>query len=134
MSRKSWTERLSIVASAFALIASAQAQDKVAGIAVTPAIAGVVAAGTRIELIKEGFTGTEGPIALPDGSLIFTETQANRITRIAADGSTSTFLDNSNGSNGLAFTANGVLYSVQVLNPRVGIVYPPAKATTLADQ
>jgi len=41
--------------------------------AVTPGIPGVVAAGTRIELIKEGFTGTEGPVTLPDGSLIFTE-------------------------------------------------------------
>lgn len=105
-----------------------------AQITVTPAIAGVVTAGTPIEFIQEGFNGTEGPVTLPDGSLIFTETQANRITRIAADGSTSTYLDNSNGANGLGFTANGDLYAVQVLNPRVGIVSPPAKAKTLADQ
>jgi gluconolactonase len=101
---------------------------------VTPAIAGVVAAGTPIQLIKEGFTGTEGPVGLPDGSLIFTETTANRITRIAADGSTSTFLDNTNGSNGLGFTANGDLYAVQVQKTRVGIVHPASHARTLADQ
>ncbi|MFS2007210.1 SMP-30/gluconolactonase/LRE family protein [Duganella sp. CT11-25] len=101
---------------------------------VTPAIAGVVAAGTPIQLIKEGFSGTEGPVGLPDGSLIFTETTANRITRIAADGSTSTYLDNSNGSNGLGFTANGDLYAVQVQKTRVGIVYPASHARTLADQ
>lgn len=100
----------------------------------TPGIAGVVAAGTPIELIKDGFTGTEGPVVLPDGSLIFTETTANRITRIAADGSTSTYLDNTNGSNGLGFTANGDLYAVQVLKPRVGIVHPASHARTLADQ
>src|SRR6187549_311546 len=58
------------------------------------AIPGVVAAGTKIEVIKGGFTGTEGPIGLPDGSLIFTETQANRITRIDANNQTSTFLEN----------------------------------------
>lgn len=44
---------------------------------VTPAIEGVVAAGATIELIKEGFQGTEGPIALPDGAVIFTEAQVN---------------------------------------------------------
>jgi gluconolactonase len=101
---------------------------------VATAIPGVVAAGTRIELIKDGFTGTEGPVVLPDGSLIFTETTANRITRIAPDGSTSTFIDNSNGANGLGFNAAGDLYAVQVLKPRVGIVYPAAHARTLADQ
>lgn len=100
---------------------------------VTPAIAGVVAGGTQIELIKEGFNGTEGPVTLPDGSLIFTETVAERVTRIAPDGSTSVFVERSNGANGLGFTANGDLYAVQVLKPRVGIIFPPAKARTLAD-
>jgi gluconolactonase len=107
----------------------AQAQDRIA-----TAIPGVAAAGTRIELIKEGFDGTEGPLALPDGSLIFTETTGNRITRIGADGSTSTYLDNSNGANGLGFGTGGALYAVQVREPRVGIVAPTDKARTLADQ
>ena len=41
--------------------------------AVTPPIAGVIAGGLELRPIKEGFTGTEGPIALPDGSgFIFT--------------------------------------------------------------
>jgi gluconolactonase len=100
----------------------------------TPAIPGVVAAGTPIELIKEGFSGTEGPIAAPDGSLLFTETQANRITRIAADGKISSFLENSNGSNGLAFSAKGDLFSVQTLQPRVGLVYPRGQEKTLVDK
>ena len=112
---------------------SALAQDKVATALTTPAIAGVVAAGTKIELIKEGFTGTEGPVTLPDGSLIFTETQANRVTRIAPDGSTSVFVEGSNGANGLGFTPNGDLYAVQVLKPRVGIIFPSPKVKTLAD-
>jgi gluconolactonase len=101
--------------------------------AVTPAIPGVVKAGTAIELVKEGFTGTEGPVTLPDGSLIFTETQATRITRVAADGTTSVFVEGSNGANGLGFTPNGDLYAVQVLKPRVGIVFPDPKVRTLAD-
>ena len=110
-----------------------QNQEAVPTSLAVPAIPGVVAAGSRIELIKDGFTGTEGPVTLPDGSLIFTETQANRVTRIAGDGSTSTFVEGSNGANGLGFTANGDLYAVQVLKPRVGIIFPPPKVRTLAD-
>lgn len=98
----------------------------------TAAIAGVVAAGTPIELIKEGFNGTEGPVALPDGNFAFTETPANRITRISPDGAISTLLENTNGSNGLAINAEGDIYAVQVADPKVGIVYPPHRARTLA--
>ncbi|MFT3931017.1 MAG: SMP-30/gluconolactonase/LRE family protein [Spongiibacteraceae bacterium] len=100
---------------------------------VTSAISGVVAAGTKVELIKEGFTGTEGPLALPNGDFIFTETQANRITKIAADGSISTFLENTNGSNGLGFNAKGELITVQVLETKVGVIYPQDKSRVLAN-
>jgi gluconolactonase len=100
---------------------------------VTPAVPGVVTVGTPIELIKEGFKGTEGPVGLPDGSLLFTETQDQRITRIATDGSTSAFLEQSNGANGLGFTPQGDLVAVQVNQTRVGIVYPPGRVKTLAD-
>lgn len=112
------------------LVTAAQAQNAL----VTPAIEGVVGVGTKIELIKEGFEGTEGPLGLPDGSLLFTETQANRITRIAPDGTLAAFLENSNGSNGLALRPNGELVSVQTVRASVGIVYPADKARTLVDE
>mgnify|MGYP003693941159 CR=1 FL=1 len=41
-------------------------------------VAGVVKAGTAIELVKQGFDGTEGPLPLPDGSLVFTENRVDR--------------------------------------------------------
>ena len=102
---------------------------------VAPAIPGVVAAGTAVVVIKSGFQGTEGPIGMPDGSLIFTETQANRITRIAADGTTSTFLEETNGSNGLAWDASGRLISVQTTpgRTRIGVIYPKGREAVLAD-
>lgn len=96
-------------------------------------IPGVAAAGTKIEFLKEGFKGTEGPIGLPDGSVIFTETQDARITRIAPDGSISPYLENTNGSNGLGFTVDGELVSVQHRQPRVGVIAPPDKVRTLAE-
>lgn len=100
--------------------------------AVTPAIPGVVNAGTRIELIKDGFKGTEGPIAAPDGSVLFTENQNARVIRIAPDGSTSVFLDNTNGVNALAYAPNGDLVAVQTLDPKVGVILPLGSARTLA--
>src|SRR5690606_9761255 len=81
----------------------------------------------------DGFNGTEGPIGLTDGSLLFTETQANRITRISTDDTVSTFLENTNGANGLGFRGGGELVAVQTLKPRVGIIYPAAKEQTLAE-
>ena len=101
----------------------------------TPAIPGVAAAGTKVVVIKSGFQGTEGPIGMPDGTLIFTETQANRITRIAADGTTSTFLENTNGSNGLAFDAKGRLISVQTTpgQTKIGVIHPKGAEAVLSD-
>jgi gluconolactonase len=102
---------------------------------ITTAIPGVVAAGTKVTVIKEGFQGTEGPITLPDGSLIFTETAASRITKIDKDNNVTTFLENSNGSNALAFDAKGRLYSVQTTpgSTRVGIIYPKGSEATLTE-
>ena len=102
---------------------------------IATAIPGVVAAGTRVEVIKSGFTGTEGPIGMPDGSLIFTETQANRITRIDQDNNTTTFLENTNGSNGLAFDSKGRLISVQTTPGKtlIGVLYPKGQEATLSD-
>ena len=100
---------------------------------VAPEIPGVVKAGTKVQVIKDGFNGTEGPIGLPDGSLIFTETTANRITKIDKDGNTSTFLENTNGSNGLAFDSKGRLISVQTTpgNTKIRVIYPKGSEAVL---
>jgi len=100
---------------------------------VTPAIAGVVAGGIKIRLIKDGLNGSEGPIAQPDGSLLFTETRANRIVHVGLDDKISSFLENSNGSNGLAYTSNGELVSVQTAKASVGVVAPKDKAKVWVD-
>jgi gluconolactonase len=100
------------------------------------AIPGVVAAGAKVEVIKAGFTGTEGPIGLPDGHLVFTETQANRITKIDKDtGATSLFLENTNGSNGLGFDAKGRLISVQTTpgQTKIGVIFPKSAVATITD-
>ena len=98
-------------------------------------IPGVVAAGTPIQLIKTGFQGAEGPVGMADGSVLFTETGGSRITRIDPAGNISTFLENSNQSNGLAFDQKGRLISVQRApgNQKVGVLYPRGSEAVLAD-
>ena len=102
---------------------------------VAPDIPGVVAGGTRVQVIKEGFQGTEGPIGLPDGSLIFTETNASRITKIDKNNNVSTFLEGTNGSNGLAFDTKGRLISVQTTpgQTKIGVIYPKGAEAVVAD-
>jgi gluconolactonase len=116
-----------------ALLALLAASSSHADGLATPAIDGVVAAGTPIELIKEGFQGTEGPVPLPDGSVIFTEGQANRITRIAADNTISSYLENTHGTNGLAFNSAGELVAVQTTRPGIAVLGPTGKERVLVD-
>lgn len=100
---------------------------------VTPAIPGVVAAGTRIELVRDGFQRTEGPVGLPDGGILFTD--ANRITKIDARGAVSTFVAPSNAANAVSFDSKGRLISVQRApgNEKVGVLYPAGSESALAD-
>jgi gluconolactonase len=91
-----------------------------------PDIPGVVKGGTRVQLLKEGLDGTEGPIAMADGSVIFSEINANRLIRIAADDTFSTFLENTGGTTGLQFDAQGRLYAAVVPwgSTKFAIIYP----------
>jgi gluconolactonase len=88
-----------------------------------------------VRVIQEGFDGTEGPIGLPDGSLLFTETNANRILQIGLDGEVVTFVEDTNGSNALGFGPDGQLISVQTTpgQAQIGVIYPPGSETVLSD-
>ena len=101
----------------------------------TPAIPGVVAAGTPVEVIKEDVGGTEGPIGLPDGSVLYTG--SNVINRIAPDGTVSTYIEKTNGANGLSMDAQGRLYATETGNepgPRIAIIAPRGQERVIADK
>ncbi len=100
-----------------------------------PNIPGVIAAGTKVTPIRDGFQGTEGPITLPDGSVIFTETGASRITKIDKDNAVTTFLENTNGANALAFDTRGRLIAVQTTpgSMKVGVIYPRGSEAVFTD-
>lgn len=102
---------------------------------VAPDIPGVVAGGAKVHVIKDGFNGSEGTIALPDGSVIFSETTANRTIRIDKDDQVTTFLENTEGSNGMSFDKDGRLFVTQVPfgTGGIAILYPAAAKKKLVE-
>lgn len=89
-----------------------------------PDIPGVVKGGTTVQFIRAGFNGTEGVIAMPDGSVLFTEQDADKIIRIDPAGNISTYLENTNRTIGLAYDPKGRLIGTQSRDPKVGVLHP----------
>lgn len=63
-----------------------------------------------MEIVATGLRFPEGPVAMPDGSVILTEIASGAITRVAPDGSKSTVATPGGGPNGLAIGPDGKLY------------------------
>ena len=57
--------------------------------------------------ITAGLRFPEGPVAMPDGSVLLVEIAAGRLTRVAADGTKSTVSDIGAGPNGAAIGPDG---------------------------
>src|SRR5262245_22858176 len=89
-----------------------------------PGIPGVVAAGTKVQFIRADFNGTEGVITMADGSVLFTEQDADKIIKIDPSGTITTFLENTNRTVGLAYDSKGRLIGTQSLDPKVGVLHP----------
>jgi gluconolactonase len=98
-------------------------------------IRGVVKAGTKIELVKDRLNGADDPIAFPDGSVAFTEPNANRVLRVDQNSQVSTLVENSNGSLGMSFDPKGRLIAAQSTlgNTKVAVIYPPGREAIIAD-
>ena len=64
----------------------------------------------KLEIVAEGLRFPEGPVAMPDGSVIVVEIAAGRVTRVRPDGSTETVAEPGGGPNGLAVGPDGRLW------------------------
>lgn len=104
-------------------------QDIAPAASVAPHIPGVVTGGTPVELLRTNMRGSEGPIAAPDGSLLFTT--GNTITRLTPDGRFTTLLENTNGITGLGFDKDGRLIGARTDPPQILVLLPERKV--LAD-
>lgn len=63
-----------------------------------------------IELVAEGLLFPEGPMAMADGSVILTEIQGQRLSRITPDGKRETVAETGGGPNGAAIGPDGAIY------------------------
>jgi len=109
-----------------------------------PELDAVLAPDAALERVASGFEFTEGPVWLPDGALLFSDPNANRIWRLARGGGLSLFRDRSGyagadvaryaqpGSNGLALDPQGRLTVAEHGNRRVTRVEPDGSVTVLA--
>ena len=107
---------------------------------VAPEIAGVVKAGTKVQVIKMDITGgTEGPIALNGGSgaVLFTQQQADRVSKIDKDNNFSIFLDKVTGINAITYNPKGQMIALQRMQnggkAQIAIIYPKGQEKVLSD-
>ncbi len=98
------------------------------------AIPGVITEGARVELVRGGFHGLEGPVATPDGGLLFSDTVANRTYRLDLAGTVSTWRENTNGTNGSFLLRDGRLLAAESGGRRIVSVTQDGDVTILATQ
>jgi gluconolactonase len=63
-----------------------------------------------VTILATGLGFPEGPVALPDGSVVLTEIRNNRCSKVALDGTVSLFSAAGGGPNGLAIGPDGAFY------------------------
>ncbi len=63
-----------------------------------------------MQLVTDGLRFPEGPVWMPDGSILLVEIASGQITRVAPDGSKSVVATPGGGPNGMAVGPDGKLY------------------------
>jgi gluconolactonase len=81
-------------------------------VAVT-AIPGVVAAGSKWTLAWQGTDNADGIVAAPDGGLLFSQEQPNRISKLDRNDKLSSFVENTRGAGSISFDAKGRIIAAQ---------------------
>jgi len=97
------------------------------------AIAGVIAAGTQPELVKEGFIFTEGPLGTADGGLYFNDNRASKTYLLDASGKIGVAYENTNAANGLALTKGGDLIAAEGDSKRITRRARDGKVTVVSE-
>jgi gluconolactonase len=64
----------------------------------------------QVREITSGLEFPEGPVWMPDGSIVLVEIKGGRVTRVAPDGSKRTIATTGGGPNGAAIGPDGKLY------------------------
>jgi gluconolactonase len=64
----------------------------------------------QFEVLAEDLAFPEGPVVMPDGSVIVVEIRGGRLTRIWGDGRKEVVAETGGGPNGAAIGPDGALY------------------------
>lgn len=81
-------------------------------------------AGDAVEALAGGFEFTEGPLWLPDGSLLFQDEKASRTYRIGPDGIARVLREQTRGANGQTFAPDGRILFCEQDGRRVSRMAP----------
>jgi len=119
---------------ALALVAATALVGTQESRAAQAAIPGVMASGARVEEVRGGFKGLEGPVASPDGGLFFSDIPASITYKLEPNGSIAVWRENTNGANGLFLGRDGRLLAAEGAGRRVVAVTPDRRVTPLATQ
>jgi gluconolactonase len=65
---------------------------------------------SEVQILAEGLKFPEGPVVMPDGSIMVVELAGGVVTRVAQDGTKSVFANTGGGPNGLASGPDSALY------------------------
>ncbi|MCU1385127.1 MAG: gnl [Acidobacteria bacterium] len=123
------TSLIGALAVAGSVIASAgAAQTAPAANTVTPAIAGVVAAGTPVEQIQawDPCFGGEGPVPFGDRGILVCLQDQNKIVAIDKNRMLTTYAENTPRTNGLGFDSKGRLIGVGSTPPQI-VTFAPSR-------
>jgi gluconolactonase len=83
-------------------------------------IPNVVAKGETVQLVKEGFAFTEGPVPTSDGGLYFSDLlTSDRIHHLSPNGEITVLREHANTAGGLALNRAGELFAVETDGKRV---------------
>lgn len=92
-------------------------------------VPGVVAAGAKIELVKDGFQLLEGPNGTPDGGLYFSDLRASKMYRLEPTDEIKVVREKTNSANGMALMRDGSILSAEHDLKRVSRWEPSGKVT-----
>src|SRR3954468_15864473 len=84
-------------------------------------------ASDAVETLARGFQFTEGPLWLPDGTLLFQDEKADRTYRIGTDGVARVLREQTRGANGQTFFSDGRIIFCEQDGRRVSRMEPDGK-------
>lgn len=97
-----------------------------------PGVPGVVAAGSKIEAVKDGFQFLEGPNGTPDGGLYFSDLRTSTMYRLDPSGTIRVAREKTNSANGMALMPDGSILSAEHDLRRVSRWQPSGTVTDFA--